>query len=145
MLEKLKGIFVRLFTHNHSPHKFALTCAWGMYIAFSPYPGFHTALIFIINYIFKLHFGLMFAVASLNNPWTMIPFYMLDYKIGTWLVRYIPYNPGWEISLQKIFGSGKISLWAFFVGGNVLGIAAGIVTYGLMRVYDYYYGKRDDN
>ena len=143
MFVKLKEIFFKLFSHKHSPHKLALSCAWGMYIAFSPFPGLHTLFIFVANYLFKLHFPLVFAVASLNNPWTMIPFYMLDYKVGVWLVNYIPYNPGWEISLQKIFGSGKISLWAFFIGGNFLGICAGVLTYLLMRGYDLYYAKKN--
>lgn len=139
MLEKLKKIFFNLFSHKHSPHKLALSCAWGIYIAFSPFPGAHTLMIFVVAYLCKLHFPLVFAIASVNNPWSMIPIYLLDYQVGGWLVQnYIGYNPGWTVSLTKIFGSGKIDLWAFFVGGNILGIIAALVTYFLMRCYDLY-------
>ena len=143
MLEKLKKIFFNLFSHKHSPHKLALACAWGVYIAFSPYPGGHTLLIIGVSYLFKLHFPLVFAVANINNPWTMIPCYMLDYKVGVWIVEnYLKYNPGWTISLEKIFESGKIDLWSFFVGGNVVGIVGAVATYFAMRCYDLYWSQK---
>ena len=143
MLEKLKNIFLKLFSHKHSPHKLAFSCACGMYIAFSPYPGFHTFLIIAVSYFFTLHFPLVFAVASLNNPWTMIPIYLFDYEVGGWFVRnYMCYNPGWTVSLSKIFGSGTIDLWAFFIGGNILGIFVAVIVYVLMRSYDLYFNRK---
>jgi uncharacterized protein (DUF2062 family) len=159
MIKKLKELFLRLFSHKHSAHKLALSCAWGIYIAFSPFPGAHTLLILAISYVCSLYLPLVFAIASLNNPLTMIPLYWFDYLFGAWFTNFIPYNPHWEISLFeisawfasyfsynphwekslfKIFGPGKICVWSFLIGGNVLGIIGAFVTYGLMRGSDYW-------
>ena len=133
--EKMKEIFKRALGSGLMPHQLALSCAWGVYIAFSPFPGLHTVMMFIIKWLFGLHFPLLFLVTSLNNPWTMIPFFSGDYLFGYWLVHDIlKWEPGWHLSLEKIFGSGSICLWSFFVGGNILGIISGVITYPLALV-----------
>ncbi len=115
---------------NAGPARLATSLCVGIYIAFSPFPGFHTLMIIAIRGVFSLSFPLLFIGASINNPWTIIPFYSLDYFFGYWLTHSVlGWSFPWIIPLEKIFGSGKICLISFLIGGNLLGIVASLVSY----------------
>lgn len=132
--KRIRQQFIALLSTKHlSVRKIALSWAIGSYIAFSPFPGGHTIMMFGAHYLFKLHFPLLFIATSINNPWTMIPCYFGGYWVGHWIVHgLLGYGPLWEISLSPFLGSGNICLWSFFIGGNVLGIAAGLISYPIM-------------
>lgn len=133
MWQKAKRVFYRAMNSNCSPHKLALSFSIGLFIAFSPFPGGHTIMMLAAHWLFRLNFPILFFSTSINNPWTIVPFYAFDYSFGYWFVHsFLGWSPSWIISLEKIFGSGKICLWSFFIGGNVLGIAAGLISYPIM-------------
>ena len=113
-----------------------------MYIAFSPFPGLHGVMLLAAAYLFKLHLPTVIMIGSLNNPWTMIPFYSFDYAVGYWIMhsllgfsptttvnlsQWALHIPGIGHALSNIVGSGSLCLWSFFVGGNLVGITAALV------------------
>lgn len=64
----------------------------------------------------------------------MIPFFSFDYAFGYWFLHsLLGIEPSWSLSLANLFGSGKICVWSFLVGGNVLGILAGLISYPIMH------------
>lgn len=129
-IESSKEMFSKELLSGRSPEKLALSFAIGIYISFSPFPGLHTVMMFIFKYLFDLHFPTLFLATSINNPWTMIPFFTFDYFFGYWLVHHwLALDPSWQISLVKIFGTGSICVWSFLIGGNVLGILGGLLSY----------------
>ena len=131
--KKLKKIFLDALTSNTSPKKLAQSFCMGIYIAFSPFPGMHTVMMFAATALFGLNFPILFFSTSFNNPWTMIPFFLSDYYFGHWLLHsFLKWNPGLSISLEKIFGSGEICLPSFLIGGNILGIACACASYPIM-------------
>jgi len=135
MKQKLKSLLNKALLSGCTPEQLTLSFCMGIYIAFSPFPGLHTPMMFIATYIFGLHFPTLFIATSINNPWTMIPFYSLDYTFGYWFVHtLLGWNPTWVISLAKLFGSGTICLWSFLIGGNILGIASALICYPIMRI-----------
>ncbi|KKQ33371.1 MAG: hypothetical protein US49_C0001G0051 [candidate division TM6 bacterium GW2011_GWF2_37_49] len=128
--QKILDFFNKILKSGASPQKLAISCSIGIYIAFSPFPGLHAVMIFLIHWILGLNLPMMFLATSINNPWTIIPFYSTDYFFGYWLVHNVlGRNPDFCISLAKVFGSGKICLVSFFVGGNVLGLAVALISY----------------
>lgn len=133
---KIKDILRKALTEGISPRELALSASMGVYIAFSPFPGAHTIMMIIAKWLFRLHFPTLFIFTSINNPWTMIPFFSLDYAFGYWLIhKVIGCGELWTISLTKIFGSGSVCIWSFFVGGNLLGIAAALATYPMFSKF----------
>jgi len=133
LLKKIKDVFYTALKANSSPSKLALSFAIGIFIAFSPFPGGHTVMMFAAHWLFKLNFPILFLSTSFNNPWTLIPFFLFDYSFGHWLVHsFLGFSPTWVISLEKLFGSGNICLWSFLIGGNVLGIVAALISYPIM-------------
>jgi len=132
-IQKAKKIFYNAVKSNSSPHKLALSFSIGLFIAFSPFPGGHTVMMFAAKWLFGLNFPILFFATSFNNPWTMIPFYAFDYSFGYWFVHsFLSWDPSWVISFEKIFGSGSVCLWSFLIGGNLLGIIAAVLSYPIM-------------
>ena len=135
VLKKIKDSFKSALTQGWSVDKLTLSFCIGIYIAFSPFPAGHTVMMFLFKWAFNLNFPILFVATSINNPWTMLAFYSFDYFFGYWLVHVLlGFNPIWAISLAKIFGSGKICVWSFFVGGNILGILAAITAYPFVKI-----------
>lgn len=133
MHKKLLFLAQKLLNEGWTAPKLAQSAAFGFYIAFSPFPGGHTIMMIIFKHFLKLNFPILFITTSINNPWTMIPFFSFDYAFGYWLIHgVLGLDLEWTISLTKIFGSGSICLWSFLLGGNLLGIIAGVVGYPIM-------------
>ncbi len=131
--DKTKKIFFDAVSSNSSPSKLALSFSTGLFIAFSPFPGGHTVMMFGAKWLFGLNFPILFLATSFNNPWTMIPFYSFDYYFGHWFVHYfMGFSPSWVISLERVFGAGSICLWSFFTGGIVLGAIFSAISYPIM-------------
>ena len=130
---KIKQILKKVIYANGTPSKLAMSFAVGQYVSFSPVPGGHTVIMLILQWLFKLNLPVLFFSSTFNNPWTAIPYFVTDYIFGFWLLRNVfGWKPQWTISLVKIFGSGEICLWSFFIGGTVLGLIAAAISYPIM-------------
>lgn len=135
MYKKLIITLRKAFIEEWSPHKLALSGACGFYIAFSPFPAGHTLLMIIFNLVFKLHFPVLLLTTSINNPFTAIPFFTLDYIFGYWLLHTcLGMNPTWQLPLWPIAQEQTICVWSFFIGGNILGIIAFLLSYPMLLI-----------
>ncbi len=132
-LKKIRQLFKKALTSGWSVNKLTQSFCMGIFIAFFPIPGSHTVMMLLLKWLFRLNFPVLFVSTSINNPWTMIPLFSLDYIFGYWFIhKFFGFNPSWAISLGKIFGNGEICLWSFFIGGNVLGLFFALVSYPLV-------------
>lgn len=151
--DKTKNVFRKAVRGNDSPTKLALSFSIGIFIAFSPLPGVHTLMMFLAKWLFNLNFPILFVATSFNNPWTILPFYALDYSVGYWILySFFGWNPSaggiiplWVISLERIFGSGKICIWSFLIGGNVLGAIFALLSYPFILRFFRMLEARDRN
>lgn len=134
----------RLLGYESSINTLTLSFCMGNYIAFSPYIGLHTIMIFVFTWFFRLNLAVTFAVAYLiNNPFTMVPVYLSDYLVGYWLLYSFlgldmqAINPLWltklNLWLQSAVGFNMPCLWAFLIGGNLLGIVSSVILYPIMK------------
>ena len=123
-----------------------------VWIAFCPFLGLHTVLAFFCSWLFSLNIAIVLGLSMLiNNPWTMIPVYYFDYRMGLYwyiyVVGYIPENPLWLQSvlmyMQKHLLIPSFSFWAFIVGGTVVASIAAILTYTIFVWYAFF--KMDIN
>lgn len=144
MLAYIKKQGIKLLSYESCAHRFTLSACMGIYIAFSPFLGLHTAMVFLFSWLFALNCAIVLAVSVLvNNPWTMIPVYGTGYVFGDWVVRFFgitsQHNPSWMQMcnnwIYKHTGLSGISLWGFLIGGNILGIALGMLAYPLIKRY----------
>lgn len=144
VIERIKKVFKQLLLKERSPKKLALALSVGIYIAFSPFPGFHTLMVFAFSWLMSLNVGIVLASSMIvNNPWTMVPVYGSGYVLGEWMctktlgVDMCMYNPSWITVFNgwvaKYTGMAGISLWSFIIGGNVLGIGLAVALYPLLH------------
>ncbi len=142
MVNRLRSFGSWLGTKERCPHKLALSFSVGAYIAFSPLIGLHTAMAFLFGWLFALNTAVLLSVSiAINNPWTMVLVYGSNHIVGNWLFQLLnidgmSWNPGWLTScnlfLYKYLGTG-ISFWAFFIGGNLLGLCIGGMIYPIVK------------
>lgn len=142
--QRIKEYLKKLVMQERSPHKLALSFCVAIYIAFSPFILMHTPLVFIFSWLMKLNLPMTFAVAHLvHNPWAIVPIYCSGYLVGDWLMHSAlqfnshSLNPSWmgliNGYLSKYLGMSDISLAAFLVGCNVLGLILGLTLYPIMK------------
>ncbi len=144
MLAYIKKLGTKLLSYERCSHRFTLSACMGIYIAFSPFFGLHTAMVFAFSWFFALNCAIVLAVSMLvNNPWTMIPVYGSGYVFGDWMVRLFGitkhHNPAWMQAcnswIHQYTGLSGISFWGFLIGGNVLGIGFGMLAYPVIKKY----------
>jgi len=100
---------------------------------------------FLFGWFFALSVPALLAISiAINNPWTMIPVYSLDHYFGKWLLHsleidYAYLEPTWVESctlfIKENTGISGLSLSAFLIGGNVLGISIAIIMYPLIKKF----------
>lgn len=133
-------VFKKFIFKERSAHRLAISFCVGNFIAFSPFIAFHTIMVIASGWLFRLNTSLMLAVSyGINNPWTAIPIYTLDYVFGKWLlysflkVDMRAYNPAWVTALEQwcstYLGIKDLCFWSFIIGGNVLGIIISVLLY----------------
>jgi|SRR5579863_6972012 uncharacterized protein len=153
IIGRLRSFIERLAKHERSPKKLAMTFCLGIYIGFSPFIGFHTAMSFLFGWLFTLNVATLFIISHLvNNPWTMVPVYTVDHFFGKWLFNVfnidgMQWNPVWfesfNLFLKQHTGISGLSLSAFLVGGHLLGIAISVMLYPFIkRVFTTHLSKK---
>ena len=135
--------FRSFLSSERCPRRLALSVALSVFIAFSPFVGFHTAMVVLFSWIFALNASLLLAISMcVNNPWTMIPIYATDHLVGDKIfhllgINGMELNPSWIAScnawIAKNTGMNGINLWAFLVGGNIVSILLALLIYVCMR------------
>ncbi len=149
ILKKLYEKFKALLAQETCEKRLALTWSLAIYVALCPLIGLHTLFIIACGWALRLNIALLFAICTLiHNPWTAIPIYGLDYAVGEWFfmmcgVDSMQWNPSWMATVNDYIcrhvGIKGLSLWAFFIGGNLLAIGVSVMLYPIIR---YLYKKR---
>ncbi len=135
----------RLLLHERSPRKLAMATSVALYVAISPFLGFHTLMLVAAGWLFNLNIPVLITVSyTVNNPWTMVPLmaagYWVGYKIlhgwiGLSVAAINPHIMAWaNLYIQKYIGIKDVSFWAFLIGGNVLGVAVAVGMYPFLRL-----------
>lgn len=141
----IKNWLVNIMMSEQSPRKMALSCCLGIYIAFSPFIGLHTGMVFLFAWLFALNGAVTLVVSKIvNNPLTVIPVYGSGHAFGCWIMKLLNLdpmigNPSWMNTLNDwIFshtGLSGISFWALMIGCNALGLILALVCYPLVKRY----------
>ncbi|HET7293591.1 MAG TPA: DUF2062 domain-containing protein [Vicinamibacteria bacterium] len=119
-----------------SPHRLALSFAIGVWIAFNPLLGVHTAMALGLAFALRLSRAAMLLGAYVNNPWTLAPLYGAGTYVGCLLLGVSPAGLGhlrWSGGGTALWAALKPFLWPFVVGNLVLGVAAALPSYFVLR------------
>ena len=75
MKEKILQAVRKILASGDDPHKIALACAIGFFVAFFPVFGIHTVMALGLAWIFRVSPAITLAATFINNPWTIAPIY----------------------------------------------------------------------
>lgn len=133
---------LRVLVHvEDSPQRIALAFGVGVFIAFFPVLGVHTALALLIGMSFRLSRVALLTGAWINNPWTLGPIYMAGTLLGCALFAVPPQGLAqidWSLRGQAFYTALRSTLapylWPFVVGNLVAGVLAGALAYLLLKL-----------
>lgn len=122
---------------QESPQRTALAFALGVFIAFSPAYGLHTAMVVLCTWLFGLNFIALLAGAFINNPWTIIPIFGATYWTGAWLLgRTDAPDFDWhDLSFSGIYEQVLPYAVPFMLGGMVLSVLGALASYPLAYLF----------
>jgi uncharacterized protein (DUF2062 family) len=116
---------------QESPQRTALAFALGIFIAFSPAYGLHTAMVALCTWLFGLNFLALLAGAFVNNPWTIIPILGATYWTGALLLGRTdaPTFDWHDLSFSGIYDQVLPYAGPFVLGGLVLSVLGALLSY----------------
>jgi len=135
--------YARFVKIRGRPREIALGLALGLFIAMSPFMGFHTALAVFVAALFKWNKISAAIGVWLSNPLTAPIIYSATWFVGAkitgmTLAENLPHTFSIKASLALVLKTPAI-LWTLTIGGIVVGIPLAIVayhvTFGLVKRY----------
>lgn len=140
MSARLRRVVQVLLHVEDSPERTAAAFGIGVFIAFCPLLGIHTALALAIAFMFRLSRVAILFGAYINNPWTLAPLYIAGTLFGCLLLDVPAHGLGqidWSLHgsglYRALFASLKPFLWPFVIGNTLLGVVAGVGGYLALR------------
>lgn len=97
-------VMLRVLHADDSPHRLAMGCAVGAFIAFTPTFGLQIALFFPICWLLRGNSVVGFPILWITNAVTVVPVYMAQYWIGATVLNRDPWGADWKM-LQVQDGS----------------------------------------
>jgi hypothetical protein len=125
---------------HDSPSRVALAFALGVFLAFFPILGIHTALSLGLAFAFRLNKVAILAGTFTNNPWTIAPMYTAGTLVGCGLLGVSPASLGavdWGLHgrafYESLYAGLRPLVLPFAVGNLILGAGAGAVAFVILR------------
>lgn len=113
------------------PQRTALAFALGVFIAFSPAYGLHTAMVVLCTWLFGLNFLALLAGALVNNPWTIVPILGATYWTGALLLGRTdtPTFDWHDLSFSGLYQQIVPYAIPFTLGGLILSVLGALLSY----------------
>jgi uncharacterized protein (DUF2062 family) len=139
-MRRLRRLAQLVLQVEDSPTRVALAFGLGMFIAFFPLLGTHTAIALALAVAFRLNRVAILAGAWMSNPWTIGPMLTAGTLVGCVLLGVSPKTLAavdWGLSGRDVHDAlvagFRPLLWPFVLGNLVLGAVAGAVSFFVVR------------
>ena len=86
---KIKQHIRHLLHVDETPHELAKAFAAGVFVAFTPFLGLHTAIILVVAWAFRLNKLAALTGTFVNNPWTIAFVYIGPTWLMVSVMRYL--------------------------------------------------------
>lgn len=123
---KWKKRFKEILSLDSHPGHIAAGFAVGVFISFTPFFAFHTAMAIAVAFIFRLNKLTCITGAWVNTPFTVFPVLAISYKIG----RMIRGLPPQELHLKSLeWQAMKGHAASLLLGTSIFGFIAAVIAY----------------
>lgn len=127
----LRALLRHVLHLQESPQRTAMAFALGVFIAFSPAYGLHTAMVVLCTWLFGLNFLALLAGALVNNPWTIVPILGATYWTGAFLLGRTdaPTFDWHDLSFSALYQQILPYAIPFALGGLILSVLGALLSY----------------
>ncbi|KKD36203.1 MAG: DUF2062 domain-containing protein [Limnoraphis robusta] len=128
----LRRLYRRVMAMQGTPEYLARGLSVGVFAGCFPFFGFQMLIGVSFAVLFRGHKLLAVAGTWVSNPFTYIPIYLFNYKLGRWLLgSQGPLFEDWGNlhSIEDIVGVGAEFVLSLLLGCFVTGIISAILTY----------------
>lgn len=123
-------IYQRFLKLRGDPHAIAMGLALGVFVGMSPLMGLHSVIAVTAAAVFKWSKVAAILGVFVTNPLTAPVIYPLTYTLGaTVLGNPVSLGASGGLNLGDLFHSSPLVLTNLFVGGGIVGLAGGAVSY----------------
>lgn len=123
-------IYQRFLKLRGDPHAIAMGLALGVFVGMSPLMGLHSVIAITAAAVFKWSKVAAILGVFVTNPLTAPVIYPLTYTLGAALLgNPITLAASGGLNLGDLFHSSPQVLTNLFVGGGIVGLAGGAVSY----------------
>ncbi len=136
-----RALLRAILSLNDSPHAIAKGTAIGMFLGLTPTVGIQMLLVMLVSLFMRFNRKAALITVYISNPFTTIPIYWVNYKVGTLffeetvtreqfaeLLTYHGFSE-WLDAIQAVFI--KVGMPLLF-GSLVVATIGGIITYPLI-------------
>jgi len=139
-MRRLRRLAQLVLQVDGTPTRVAAAFGLGLFIAFFPLLGTHTALALGTAFAFRLNRVALLAGAWATNPWTLGPMFTFGTLVGCALLGVSPALLGeidWSLSGRGFFESlvsvFRPLLWPFVLGNLLVGALSGAAGFLILR------------
>tara|TARA_B100000945_G_scaffold59798_1_gene44452 strand:+ start:303 stop:752 length:450 start_codon:yes stop_codon:yes gene_type:complete len=107
--------------------------ALGVFCGCFPFFGFQTLLGLFLAKIFKGNLFLAAIGTWISNPFTYLPLYFFNYKVGAKLLRnYSDINFDKNLLINDLWKQGSIFSLSLFLGSSLVGLFLALISGGIV-------------
>ena len=140
---KIREYYYLLIKGRESPERIAKGFAIGVFIAFSPFLGFHTGLCVVLSLLLNgSKTASILSSLVICNPLTIPVIFFSEYEIGKTLMKFLKLEAGVihlsdfnHLTLKSIVEFGKTIALPIFIGSIVVGVVFSIIAYFISKRY----------
>ncbi len=118
---------------GETPQRTALAFALGVFIAFTPTYGLHTASVVFLAWAFRLNFPAILVGSLINNPWTVVPILGATMWTGFSLsgIQDLPDVSWSDLSMTTLYETVLPFILPFTLGALTLSVLGALLAYPL--------------
>ena len=118
---------------GETPQRTAAAFALGVFIAFTPTYGLHTASVVFLAWALRLNFPAILAGSLINNPWTVVPILGATMWTGFFLLgtQDVPDVSWSHLSITTLYETVLPFILPFTLGALTLGVLGALLAYPL--------------
>jgi uncharacterized protein (DUF2062 family) len=129
----------RILSYDDPPERLAFAFAFGVFLSFTPFLGFHLVLGLAAAFLFGLNRVALLIGLAINNPWTLVPYYALATWLGGLLIGFPTGSPIPGFKWSQLHNTGfwlqLLQQWHFLIpmalGSTILAALCAALSYPL--------------
>ena len=126
---------------GETPQRTAVAFALGVFIAFTPTYGLHTASVVFLAWALRLNFPAILVGSLINNPWTVVPILGATMWTGFFLlgIQDVPDVSWSHLSITTLYETVLPFILPFTLGALTLSMLGALLAYplGLLVIARY--------